>query len=276
MVRWNRGLLASALLICLHAPAGSEIYRWKDEQGTLHFTQSLDQVPLEHRKQAQQPPASPSVGSFQAYSSDSAHSAYAAPRTLRIPFRQENGLMRVTATVNGHLDLPFYIDTGASGVSIPSRYAKPLGIAIGPDTPHVSVRTANGVIQVPLVRLDSVVLGQAEVNGLMATINPTMDIGLLGGTFFNNFSYGVDPAANVITLEPNYGSYAGLGETDWRRRFQEIRLPLAELEVYLEENEISRKGRREELEQKLAELRDKLAALELEANRDDIPMSWRH
>ena len=68
---------------------------------------------------------------------------------------------------------------------------------------------------------------------------------------------------------------SGLGEVHWRRRFSEIRAPLAELEEYLEGREISRQKRRAELEQRRAELKTKLRELEIEANHDDVPASWR-
>ena len=167
------------------------------------------------------------------------------------------------------------VDTGASGVSIPANYARRLGIQVDRDTPRVQVRTANGVIAVPLVRLDSVKVGGAQVDGLMATVNPTMETGLLGGSFFNHFNYQVDPAARVISLERNHAVVSGLGEDHWRRRFREIRGPLTELEHYLDTEEISRPARRRELERKRDELRARLATLVVAANRDDIPHAWR-
>jgi clan AA aspartic protease (TIGR02281 family) len=269
--------LAIAVLLCtLAGPAHAEVFRWTDAQGRLHFAQSLDQVPVAHRKQAAA--GSSRGGSFQTFAAEpaSAVAPTSASRTLRIPFRRESSLMRVAATINGHLDVPFYFDTGASGVSIPAGYAKRLGIQIGPDTQFIAVRTANGVISVPYVRLDSVQLGGARVEGLMATINPTMNIGLLGGSFFNQFNYRVDTSANVITLQRNYAAQTdGPDEHYWRRRFQDVRGPLAELEKYLRERDITRKGRRAELEQKRQDLRAKLKELEIEANRDDVPAAWR-
>ena len=184
--------------------------------------------------------------------------------------------MRVDALVNGHQQIPFLIDTGASSVSIPTSTARQLGIVVGPDTPRVTVRTANGLIQVPLVRLDAVELGGARVEGLMATVNPTMNIGLLGGAYFNHFTYAVDPAASIITLKRNHAVVTGLGEHHWRRRFQELRESIAELEDYLDTHEGLHQARREELEQKRTELKGKLDALAIEANRGNIPNAWRH
>jgi clan AA aspartic protease (TIGR02281 family) len=267
-----------ALLIALTNAdsALAEIYRWTDEQGKLHFTQSLQQVPPRYREQALgQRPAKRS-GSFQTYDNSIEQNRRLSGKRHRIPFIREGSLMRVDALVNGHQQMPFLVDTGASSVSIPASAARQLGILVGPDTPRITVRTANGLIQVPLVRLDAVELGGARVEGLMATVNPTMNIGLLGGAFFNHFTYGVDPAAGMITLERNHAVVSGLGEHHWRRQFQGLRESLAELEAYLDTHEGLHEGRREELEQKRAELRGQLDALMVEANRDNIPSAWRH
>jgi clan AA aspartic protease (TIGR02281 family) len=184
--------------------------------------------------------------------------------------------MRVNAIVNGHLEVPFFIDTGASGVSLPASLASRLGISLGPNTQRITMQTANGKIELPLVRLDSVELAGARVEGLMATLNPTMRIGLLGGAFFNQFSYGVDPAASVITLERNHAAIVpNLSEDHWRKRFRKVRDSLEQLDTYLRNREGLDEPRREELEQKRVELEARLAALERDANRDRVPRAWR-
>ena len=184
--------------------------------------------------------------------------------------------MRVNAMVNSNVNVPFYIDTGASGVSLPSAFARQLGITVGPDTQRITVRTANGTIRVPLVRLDSVVLGTARVEGLMATLNPTTDVGLLGGAFFNNFKYEVDPSTSVMTLKPNYAVPPELSEGYWRNRFGSAHSGIDELDAYLEKyGETLHKNRREQLEQKREALQVALDALQLEANRDNVPHDWR-
>ena len=46
------GLLCGGLGLGRSGPAVAEIYRWKDEQGRLHFAQDLSQVPPRFRAQA--------------------------------------------------------------------------------------------------------------------------------------------------------------------------------------------------------------------------------
>jgi hypothetical protein len=102
-----------------------------------------------------------------------------------------------------------------------------------------------------------------------------MNIGLLGGSFFNNYRYSVDTAAGVITLVPNEGVRAGEASDQWRARFRDLHRDIERLENYLEEREITRSERRVELESNLLELRDALRALEIEANHAGVPKTWR-
>ena len=263
-------------LVLQTSDASSEIFRWTDEAGNLHFAQSIQQVPPQYRKQALGESTSKSEGSFQTYTKSIEYQRAGASGKYRIPFVAEGSLMHVTAIVNGHLEVPFIIDTGASGVSLPASAASRLGISIGPNTQRVTMQTANGAIELPVVRLDSVELAGARVDGLMATLNPTMSIGLLGGAFFNQFTYGVDPAASVITLERNHAAIvSNLDEDYWRGSFRKVRGSLEQLDSYLQDREGLDEARREELEQKRVELQARLDTLEREANRESVPRTWR-
>ncbi len=270
--------LAAALLLALAAPVRAEIYRWTDDRGTVHFSQSLDDVPPQHREAARTGAAKPSPDRLQTFAPPTPHSAALrrSRGTITIPFERHGTLMKVDARLNDRVSAPFYIDTGASGVAIPAAVAERLGIRVGPSTPTILVHTANGVARHPIVELDAVELGGARVENLRATVNPTMRIGLLGGAFFNNFIYRVDAAQGVIALVPNDAMRAGLDEASWRERFQVARGRLAHLESYLEGREITRPGRRAELQRNLVELRRAVEELEREANRAGVPTAWRH
>jgi clan AA aspartic protease (TIGR02281 family) len=275
-----------ALVLVWSVSADAEIFRWTDAEGRVHFTQRLDRVPPEHRRDALRRNNVARPSGFSTYSgtspdpdgSDGGRTPRARRRRggeLEIPFHRDGSLMRVTVRLNDALSAPFYIDTGASGISLPSHLAERLGIYIGPDTPQVLVATANGVVARPVVVLEAVELGAARVEGLRATVNPSMQVGLLGGSFFNNFVYRVDAAEGIITLQPNERVRGGLDSESWRERFRSVRDPLERLEAYLKDRDISRAGERRRLEQRRAELRDSLAMLEDEANRSDVPFAWR-
>jgi aspartyl protease family protein len=273
-----RTALVMALLSLLHACAArAEIYRWTDADGNLHFTQDMSRVPPAQRKQARRP-SSGASGGLQTYSPPASIEQRAPARSdgvIHIPFERRGTLMWVDAVVNDRYEVPFLIDTGASGVSLPSDVVARIGIPIRPDTPRVNVGTANGIVRVPLVELDSVQLGEARVEALQATVNPSMNVGLLGGSFFNNYRYSVDIAAGVITLVPNDGVRGGAAAEQWRARFVELRAKVDRLAAYLGDREITRPNRRKELEANLAALKEDLRKLEIEANQARVPKAWR-
>jgi clan AA aspartic protease (TIGR02281 family) len=275
-----RSLCAAVLCALLGAAdAAAEIYRWTDADGQLHFTESLDQVPPQYRERARRNAETPPPSKLQTYSTS--ERVKAATQTdryseqIRIPFLRDGSLMRVDVQLNDQLSAPFLIDTGASGVSLPSHMAEQLGIRIGPDTPHVNVVTAAGVVARPVVTLQSVQLGRARVEGLEATVNPAMPVGLLGGSFFNNFVYQVDAAASEILLVPNDRLRGGLDEAAWRARFQSLRDPIERLDAYLASGEAVRQGERERLEGNRTALSARLEELERHANRLEVPQAWR-
>ena len=66
----------------------------------------------------------------------------------------------------------FFLDTGATTISIPGKVASRLGLKKGY---AMSVQTANGTVQVYSTRLKKVTLGDIELFDVDANINPHMD-----------------------------------------------------------------------------------------------------
>jgi clan AA aspartic protease (TIGR02281 family) len=284
--------LALGLVLCAGGTsvwvsvASAEIYKWTDAQGRLHFSQDIGQVPRAQRESARKAAAEPKKHDpLQVYGRSNGDRGGSAParrattrqsnRIMRIPFERHGSLMRVEVLLNGRVRAPFYIDTGASGVSLPWAVAQRLGIQITEDTPRIRVTTANGVVANPVVQLKSVQLGPARVDNLQAAVNGSMDVGLLGGAFFNNFVYQVDAAAGVITLKPNQNVRGGRDQNQWRERFATIRAPLAKLEAYLEAGGFTEESRVRQLEEHREKLRASLDELEREANKASVPRGWR-
>ncbi len=196
------------------------MYRWTDASGTLHITETLANVPAQHRAAASSRKPS-GVRGLQHYASaktrrprvaalslsslrhSSPDQTASAGQEIIVPFEREGNLMKIKVRLNDHVVAPFYVDTGASDISLPRAVGTQLGITAGSKTGMATEVTANGAIQVPVIRLDSVQVGNARVKNLLATVNPMLEVGLLGGSFFNNFSYSVNPAEGVIILRPN-------------------------------------------------------------------------
>lgn len=283
------GVLAlGALLIAGPGPAGAEIYRWVDEKGTVHFTQDLSEVPPDQRDGAARP-AGDSTGAVQTYSPpararrepDSEPSRGAAEGPVyRIRVQKAGNSMQVRARLNGHVVAPFLIDTGATDVSIPKWVADRLGIEVGPDTRRQRYVTANGVVEEPVVMLDSVQLGGARVEDVPASINESMPVGLLGLSFFNHFSYHVDAAAGVVTLKPNDLAETGAlrggrSEAQWRSSFRALRRQIDAIDRHLDSLGPLRARHAKRYKERRAEIERELELLEAEADRARVPDAWR-
>jgi len=75
----------------------------------------------------------------------------------------------------GHINnqaVIFFLDTGATTISIPEPVAKKIGLKRGPP---VTVSTANGSIKVYLTRIKKLSIGDIVLTNLSATINPYME-----------------------------------------------------------------------------------------------------
>ncbi|MCZ6784986.1 MAG: retroviral-like aspartic protease family protein [Proteobacteria bacterium] len=273
-----QGIAVGALCALFAASATAEIYQWTDASGKIHYTQDLSQVPAAKRPAARAGAAVRKTSRVQTYSTPAAPARARRRRstgTLHIPFQRQGTLMRVDVKLNDRVTAPFLVDTGASGVSIPYAVARELGLHIGPDTKRVNVHTANGVVSQPVVMLDRIEVGDAMVEGLEANVSGSMSIGLLGGTFFNNFVYQVDAAARVITLVPNEGVRGGLSASQWADRFHYLHGLLGDLDRHLSTGQILRKSRVRELEDRREDLVAQLDELELRADRAQVPQKWR-
>jgi aspartyl protease family protein len=288
MLRPTRWL--GLLLVLTLAPlaAAGEIYQWTDEQGRIHFTQDLSQVPARHRSQAElRAMAPPEAGRLQTYSQPAAPAPASAParagapgREVRVAVARAGTGMLVSVRIDGSVTAPFLVDTGATDVLIPAWLAKRLGIQPGPESRSKSYRTANGVVTQSTVMLRSVDLGGAVVENVPASISPSMEIGLLGLSFFNHFTYHIDAAAGVLTLVPNDlaesgGILGGRSEAQWRAEYQDLRARIEAVDQEYARKSTSKAREREHLEKQRADLLGDLALLDGEADRARVPMRWR-
>jgi clan AA aspartic protease (TIGR02281 family) len=109
----------------------------------------------------------------------------------------------VPVVLNRSVKTYMIMDTGSSFTAVTPAVAKRLGLRLGS---RVSVLTANGTIVVPLARLDSLKVGNAEVHGLLVTVqnfspDPRVD-GLLGLNFLTRFHTSIDSQRHALTLAP--------------------------------------------------------------------------
>lgn len=290
----------ASLVLLLATAATAEIYKWKDAQGRLHFAQDLSRVPPQYRSQAQGGAVAEGQGpEIQQYRSPapaattprgvfarrrSGKTARGASGTKggevhRIRVAKTGSSMRATVRLNDTIDVPFILDTGASDVVVPAWAVKEMGLDLsGARTNYY--RTANGVVESPVVTLESVALGSAKARSVPASISSQMSVGLLGLSFFNHFRYNIDPVAGIVTLEDNGlvedgRIRGGRSEDQWRHAFGNLGRRLELVEERLDEAGSNRSRRKAELEALVEETERQIEVLEAEADEARVPMRWR-
>lgn len=120
-----------------------------------------------------------------------------------VPFDRRNDVMVVTVMINGE-PARLLLDTGASMVALSAEFAEQAGIDWR-DRETFWVGTAGGVTRARRVKLDSVALGGARVEGVQGAVIPALGRddgvdGLLGNTFLSHFEVSVDAGACQIRL----------------------------------------------------------------------------
>ena len=193
-------MLATTCLLWLTATpvAAAEYYRWVDDNGVLHITDNLHDVPPKqrgnaNRVQAQESPRVPEP------------EVKAPPRKASIPFERNGNIVIVQATLNNRQSAKLVVDTGASFTFISHALARDLAIDVSRNTKTVPFHTANGIVEAPLTNLDSVTVGGMEIKNLTAAVHDTTPdahaAGLLGLNFLSNFKLDIDTQKGVLHLE---------------------------------------------------------------------------
>ncbi len=101
--------------------------------------------------------------------------------------RNRSGHYVTSGEINGQ-PVVFMLDTGATGVAIPSRVARRLGLSLGQ---RFATQTANGIGTGYATRLDSVRVGEIELRNVSAGVTPGLvtDEILLGMSFLKHIEF---------------------------------------------------------------------------------------
>lgn len=132
-----------------------------------------------------------------------------APRTqVVVPLLEQSDASLVVPTlVNDKIMGTFIVDTGASYTVITPALAERLGVRITPETPRVSMITANGHIRAPLVTLRNITIGELRVPSVQAVVQPigngddVLLSGLLGMNFFSGMELTVKQDRLIIGVQ---------------------------------------------------------------------------
>ncbi len=126
------------------------------------------------------------------------------PETVVITFPPGSTRIEVSVVVNGRMQLPFIIDTGASMTLIPAWAAETLGYHPQATSEWIRVQTAGGPRRLPYASLSRI-----EIQGLGLSNLPVLfgdlpgydtNRGLLGMDFLRHFSMAVDHDLGRMTL----------------------------------------------------------------------------
>jgi len=118
-----------------------------------------------------------------------------------VPLDGNGNTWLVHATVNGSMSGLFLLDTGASYCVLAPTAARRLGVKASGES--VEIRTANGVVRAPVIELATVDVGGNRARQVRAIVHPAVAPpldGIIGLSFLNHFSYGVDPRRRVLRL----------------------------------------------------------------------------
>jgi len=118
-----------------------------------------------------------------------------------VPLDGNGNTWLVHATVNGSMNGLFLLDTGASYCVLAPTAARRLGVKASGE--NVEIRTANGVVRAPVIELATVHVGGNRARQVRAIVHPAVAPpldGIIGLSFLNHFSYGVDPRRRVLRL----------------------------------------------------------------------------
>ncbi len=139
------------------------------------------------------------VGGVLATLPRTARSEWERSSEVEVALEGDGGSWHVHATLNGRVRGTFLLDTGATFCVVSSATARRLGIT--PGEKRVMLRTANGVVQAPLVEIASVEVGSSRAQGVQAVVQDGMDEdGVIGLSFLNRFSYAIVPARRILRL----------------------------------------------------------------------------
>jgi clan AA aspartic protease (TIGR02281 family) len=194
--RWSIALLFILVIRPNPVPA-IEFYRWVDQNGVIHFTDNFHNIPDQQRTK---------VGRIQGIESPKNQPPPASSLTkASVPFEKQGQVVIVEATLNKKTAAKFIVDTGASYTMISSATAKELSIDAGQNNQTVPFQTANGLIQAPLISLQSITVGGMEINNLTAAVHDVVPdgkvSGLLGLNFLSNFRMDIDTQNGLLHLE---------------------------------------------------------------------------
>jgi len=198
-----------------------ELYRWVDDKGLVHFTDSLHSVPEKYRRQADKRALAPSRETPTLSPQGGAEPSKESALGQSVPFVRKAEQIVVEGFINQRGPVNFIVDTGANVTALPVSIASQLGINLEKGIPFL-MKGFRGSRSGRLVAIDSLRLGELEVNHLEIAITEpdSSGIGLLGADFLGRFRIDMDYGLNQMRLVRGEGPHDGYPSEWWQQRFR--------------------------------------------------------
>lgn len=277
---------------------GGEIYKWVDEEGTVHMTDSLSSIPPQYRNQFEkknlQTSTEPDMksGSPKGAANEQAERAVLSLKHFEVPYQAFEGSSRriiIQVNFNESVTAPMIMDTGSPGLMISPRLASQLGLLNAQDRNLlVMTKGIGGSVPATLAVVDTVRIGDAHAEFLPAIITdiPSKNFeGLIGMDFLANYRISIDNNNNVLhfdELSPRVDRPGGHDEAWWRSNFQTFSTLRVQWSDFLGKVESvnltsSETDRIVRIAKNQYDEADKLyRKLERYARDNAVPITWRH
>jgi len=274
-----------ALTVLVSSSYG-EMYKWVDENGTVHFTDDLSTIPERNREGAEtrKPPKETSTPKPQEKPRPPLAEKISEPEGMTVDLVRSGEVSFAEVVLNERITQHFIVDTGASFTVISREAARELGVTIDENTPFIPIATASSVILNPLVKLRSIRVGEAEVENVDVLVHdlPGSSAGLLGNSFLSKFKVVLDSVNGKMTLyslqgTPSPDRPGGYGKGFWVSQFRLYTRVLDELNRMKRRYE-GRGGSSSELVRVNNAIRyfeNQLSELERRASFAGVPRNWR-
>jgi clan AA aspartic protease (TIGR02281 family) len=174
-----------------------EMYRWVDEQGRVHLT---DTPPKSKGALQEFKVYQPSVPG---QAPEPSGPPVAGPARVKMTPTKPGGTVVIDAILNRRVTVPMLLDTGADFTVLTKQVARDLRLSSLDHLPTQAFKTAGGSVRFPIATLQSLRVGTAEARDVEVAIDIDghMPMGLLGMTFLRHFKVTVDHQRGQVTFE---------------------------------------------------------------------------
>ncbi len=296
--RWL--LLVVLVLACTDALA--EIYRWRDAQGKLHFTDSLQQVPTEYRPGVRDTQGSYDNLNFVKGANSGSSAAvrdkiaeHGSEQEIIIPYHHREGLadrVIVEITFNNRVTAPILVDTGSPGLILSASLARELGLLSEEgNNLFVLVRGIGGSQVAARAILDELSVGpirERVVPAHIITDQSPAYRGLIGMDVLSGYTLTIDSVRRCLVarkLEPSVDRPGGHDRLWWSRNFRELNAYISYWEAQAVDigsgsskySSLSSRFQnvKDFIESQLVESRKLYERLDRHARDNSVPRHWR-